>query len=61
MTKNYLKESRVMFTPSLRSGKRINRNYVNGIDYKPLVEKTNVKADKPRVLIIHDCSGSMGH
>lgn len=45
---------------SLRKGKRINRNFINGSSYKPLVSKTTLSQKRKKLFFILDCSGSMG-
>lgn len=45
---------------SLRKGKRINRNFINGTSYKPLMDKTVETSKRKKVMFILDCSGSMG-
>ena len=44
---------------SLRKGKRINRNFVYGLSYKPLMQEQTEKVKKKKVLNIVDGSGSM--
>lgn len=60
MTKNFVKQARAEFTPSIREGKRINRGYIEWTSYKPLLSKTINTWKKSKVVVIHDCSGSMG-
>lgn len=44
---------------SISKWKRINRNYVTGTSYKPLVNKQTHKKSKKKLFFIVDCSGSM--
>lgn len=59
ISKKLLKEARVSYSPSLRKWTRINRDYINGSSYKPLMEKSIISHKKSKVMVIHDCSGSM--
>ncbi len=42
-----------------RKGNRINRGFMNGTSYKPLVGKTKVAHKKKKIMIVIDGSGSM--
>lgn len=50
-----------MFEESLRKWKRINRNFINWSSYKPLMSKEVLQPRKKKLMIVYDCSGSMGY
>lgn len=49
----------VYFEENLRKGKRINRNFLTGSSYKPLMSKTVESKKNKKIMFIVDCSGSM--
>lgn len=53
-------KSPILKEPNLRAGKRINRKFINGLSYKPLMKAETMKLQKKRVLNIVDWSWSMG-
>lgn len=53
--------SHTQFEESMRKGKRINRNYINGSSYKPLLSKDVIQPRKKKLMIVYDCSWSMGY
>lgn len=44
---------------SLRKGSRINRGFIDGTSYKPLMTRTTDIVRKKKIMFIVDCSGSM--
>lgn len=57
--KRFLKDATKVTTPSMRKGSRVNRGYVNGMDYRPLANTYRVASKLKKVFIIVDSSGSM--
>jgi hypothetical protein len=47
-------KSPILKEPNLRAGKRINRKFINGLSYKPLMKAETMKLQKKRVLNIVD-------
>ena len=51
----------ISWEENLRKWKRINRNYINWSSYKPLISKDVLQPRKKKLMIVYDCSGSMGY
>ena len=54
--KRFLKDATKVTTPSMRMGTRVNRGYVNGMDYRPLANTYRVASKLKKVFIIVDSS-----
>ncbi len=52
---------RFIKTPHISKGKRINRAFLNGTDYRPLKQKIKVVNKKKKLLLLLDGSTSMDH
>lgn len=61
LTTSFRRSPTITKNPSMRSGKKINKKFIEGTDYRPLIERSEMTATKPKIMIIHDCSGSMHH
>lgn len=59
--KKFIKQTIASYTPSIRKWSKISPAYIKKMDFRPLLDKSVTAPSKAKVMVIHDCSGSMGN